>query len=166
MAESFLRVSERMRVLKIAAVLVLGFFNFLVGIPVGYAFELSTPTIYIASLVGCVGGTVGLVYAGERVMPTLRRWWRALTRRILRDRSVEEDADRAPSRRAAWMAALSERHGAVVLGLAGPWVIGGPATALLGVALGLRRRELALGLAISLSVMVTVYMIIVHAALR
>ena len=47
-----------------------------------------------------------------------------------------------------------------------PRGIGGLATALLGVALGLQRRELALGLAITLSVMVTGYMLIVHAALR
>jgi hypothetical protein len=64
------------------------------------------------------------------------------------------------------MEALAECHGGISLGLAGPWVVGGLATALLGVALGLRRRELALGLAVTLSVMVTGYTLIVHAALR
>ena len=151
-----------MRVLYVAVVLVLGFFNFLVGIPLGYAFDLSTPTIYVASFVGCVGGTVGLVFAGDYVLDPLRRAWARL---MLRLRGERPDSPQ-PGRRSAWMEALAERHGGIALGLAGPWVIGGPATALLGVALGLQRRELALGLAITLSVMVTGYMLIVHAALR
>lgn len=155
-----------MRVLYVAVVLILGFVNFLVGIPVGYAFELSTTTIYLASLVGCVGGTVGLVFVGERIMPPLRRAWRALVRRILPARDADAEARSGESRRAAWVNALTERHGAVALGLIGPWIIGGPATALLGVALGLRKRELAFGLAITLTGMVTAYMFVVHAALR
>jgi len=155
-----------MRVLYVAVVLILGFFNFLVGIPVGYALELSTPTIYVASLVGCVGGTVGLVFLGERLMPPLSRAWRALVRRILPGREERASDDGAGRRRTEWINALSERHGAIALGLVGPWVIGGPGTALVGVGLGLRRTELALGLAISLSVMVTAYMLVVHAALR
>ncbi len=55
-----------MRIVYTVVVLILGFFNFLVGIPVGYAFELSTPTIYLASMVGCGGGTVRLEFAGDR----------------------------------------------------------------------------------------------------
>lgn len=156
-----------MRVLYVLAVLVLGFFNFLVGIPMGYAFELSTPTIYIASLVGCVGGTLALVAAGDRIMPPLRRAWRALLRRLMPGREEPEPGEEAgQSRRAALMAALTERHGAIAVGLVGPWIIGGPATALLGIGLGLDRRQLGLGLAITLTVMVTAYMLMVHAALR
>jgi hypothetical protein len=155
-------------VLEVLALLVLGFFNFLVGIPIGYAFGLSTATIYIASLVGCVGGTVALVYFGDRVMDPLRLAWKALLRRLLpgRDEAAEDVDERPPGRRAALMRALTERHGALGLGLAGPWIIGGPPTALLGVALNMRRREHALGLAITLSVMVTGYTLIVHSALR
>jgi hypothetical protein len=157
-----------MQIFDIFIVLVLGFFNFLVGIPVGYAFGLSTATIYIVSLVGCVGGTIGLVYVGEKLLPPLRRAWRAVVRRLLPGRSAPEQSpdEAGESRRAALMRALSERHGAFVLGLAGPWIVGGPPTALLGVALGLRRRELALGLGITLAVMVTGYLLIVHTALR
>ena len=154
-----------MRVVYIVIVLILGFFNFLVGIPVGYAFDLSTPTIYLASMVGCVGGTIGLVFVGDRVIGPMRRAWRALIDR-LRPGSGDAGAESGPGRRAAWIEALAERHGGIALGLAGPWVIGGPATALLGVGLGLRRRELAVGLAVTLSVMVTGYMLVVHAALR
>ncbi|HEY5145046.1 MAG TPA: hypothetical protein VII98_16215 [Solirubrobacteraceae bacterium] len=156
-----------MRVLYVVIVLVLGFFNFLVGIPVGYAFELSAPTIYIASLVGCVGGTIALVAWGERLMPPARRAWRNLVRRVLPDRGErDDDAAGGSSRRSEWINALTEHHGAIALGLVGPFVIGGPATALLGVALGLRRTQLALGLAVSLSAMVTAYMLVMHAALR
>lgn len=159
-----------MVVLEVLAVFALGFFNFLVGIPVGYAFGLSTATIYIASIVGCVGGTIALVYLGERLMPPLRRAWRALVSRLLPGRAAEEvggePGDAPETRRAALMRALTERHGAFALGLVGPWIIGGPPTALLGVALGLGRRPLALGLGITLAVMVTGYMLIVHAALR
>ena len=154
-----------MRVLYIAVVLVLGFFNFLVGIPVGYAFDLSPATIYLASLIGCVGGTVGLVFAGDRVLVPVRRAWRGITRRVFPARDPAPAGADRESRRSAWAGAVTERHGAIVLGLVGPWVIGGPATALLGVGLDLRRRDLALGLAISLSVMVSAYMLIMHAAL-
>jgi hypothetical protein len=162
-------VLSAMIVLEVLAVIALGFFNFLVGIPLGYAFGLSTPTIYVASLVGCVGGTVGLVFIGERLLPPLRRGWNAILRRLMPGRTAtpgEAEDEAPPSRRAALMRALSDRHGGVALGLAGPWIIGGPPTALLGVALRLKRRELALGLVITLSVMVTGYMALVHAALR
>jgi len=154
-----------MWVVHIGVVLVLGFFNFLVGIPVGYAFDLSPATIYIASLVGCVGGTVGLVFVGDRLLPPIRRAWRAITRRVFPAREQEKVGPARESRRSAWASDMTERHGAIVLGLVGPWVIGGPATALLEVGLDLRRRDLALGLAISLSVMVSAYMLIMHAAL-
>jgi hypothetical protein len=157
-----------MVVLEALAVFVLGFVNFLVGIPLGYAFGLPTATIYIASLAGCVGGTVALVFAGERLLPPVRRAWNALARRLMPERTAaRERGDDAPqSRRTELMRALSERHGGVVLGLVGPWIIGGPPTALLGVALGLKPRQLAFGLAITLGVMVTGYMALVHAALR
>jgi hypothetical protein len=156
-----------MAVFEVLVLLVLGFFNFLVGIPVGYGFGLPTATIYLASLIGCVGGTVALVYLGDRLMAPFRRAWSALVRRLLPGRAGAEDADEQPdNRRTALIRALTERHGALGLGLAGPWIIGGPPTALLGVALDLRRRELALGLAVTLTVMVTGYMVIVHAALR
>lgn len=158
-----------MVVLEVLAVVGLGFLNFLVGIPLGYAFDLSTATIYIASMIGCVGGTVGLVFLGDRLMPPLRRAWAAIVRRVLPGRAGHEDEPAEPGepgRREALMRALTERHGAIAVGLAGPWIIGGPATALLGVALGLRKRDLAIGLAITLSVMVTGFMWLVHAALR
>ena len=158
-----------MLIVEVLVVLVLGFFNFLVGIPLGYAFGLATPTIFVTSLVGCVGGTVALVYLGDRVMPPLRRAWARIVQRLLPGRADPAEVpseEPLPSRRRALIQALTERHGAVALGLLGPWVIGGPPTALLGVALGLRRRELALGLAITLTIMVTGYMVLVHAALR
>jgi hypothetical protein len=107
---------------------------------------------------------------GNETAPLLRRAWRALVNRLLPGRTAAEEGGypgEAPeSRRAALIRALTERHGAFALGLVGPWIIGGPATALLGVALGLGRRQLALGLAITISVMVTGYLLIVHAALR
>ena len=135
-----------MRVVYVVILLILGFFSFLVGIPLGYAFDLSTPTIHLASMVGCVGGTIGLVLAGDHLVSPLRRAWRALLGRIRPGSGGDEGANADRGRRAAWIEALAERHGGIALGLADPWVIGGPATALLGVALGLRRGELALGL--------------------
>ncbi len=79
---------------------------------------------------------------------------------------MEPEEPKTTSRRSEFIRALADRHGAIGLGLVAPWIIGGPPTALLGVALGLRERDLVIGLTISLTISLKLFMTLVHAALR
>ena len=74
-----------------------------VAIPVGYGFDPDPGVIALATFFGSVGGTVAMVFVGDRIKPAVRRLYRRVGRkgdeRDEADRSGEEKrADRMTSR--------------------------------------------------------------------
>lgn len=119
--------------------------------PLGYILDLSTAEVLIATVLGVSIGSFVLVYAGSWLTDKLiGRYYR------LRNKEVPERKD-PPE----WMVAITERWGAPGLGLLGPLTIGGMASALLGPALGIPKRRLAVWLAVGSAVMFTLYTLLV-----
>ena len=119
--------------------------------PLGYILDLGNVEILVATLIGTTIGSFFLVYAGAWIS-------RAFIRGVYRvlDKPVPESS--APPQ---WMRDVTERFGAPGLGLLAPFTIGGLAAALLGPALGVPKRRLAIWLAIGSAVMVTAYTLLV-----
>ena len=136
-------------------VIVIAVFQFLAAPPAGQMLGLDNWAIFVASLIGSVGGTLALVYAGDKIVPRLTTIYRRLRPKKEDDEpdETEEGGDVKPSR----VRGIVERHGEMGLGLIAPFTIGGFAGALMGVGMGLNRNKLALWLALSLTVYVFLY---------
>lgn len=119
--------------------------------PLGYILNLGSAEIIIATLVGTTAGSFVLVYAGAWISGALMKGIYKLLRK-----PVPESSE-APQ----WMRDVTERFGAPGLGLLAPFTIGGLAAALLGPALGVPKRKLAIWLAIGSAVMITLYTLLV-----
>lgn len=143
-----------MKILAFFIVALIAVFQFLAAVPAGQLLELPNWAIFLATLLGSVGGTLALVYADDRIVPRLT----ALYRRLRpvdeeEDEESDEESKEAPGR----VKGIVERHGAVGLGLVAPFTIGGFAGALMGVGLGLNKHRLAFWLALGLTVYVGLY---------
>ncbi len=141
---------------QVFGIIVVGFVsavNMYVGIPLGYGFDLSPEVTGLAALVGSVGATVAMVFVGERIMPAVRRLYRRVRRR---DEEGEEpgEGDQEKSGRAR---GIVERFGAPGLGIIGPMTIGGFASAVSGVAMGLPRLKLAIWIGIGQTLVVVLF---------
>lgn len=137
-------------------VIVIAVFQFLGAPPVGQVLGLDNWAIFLATVIGSVGGTVALVYAGDKIVPRLT----ALYRR-LRPTGEEEQPDAKPesedAEKPGRIRGVVDRHGEMGLGLIAPFTIGGFAGALMGVGMGLNRHRLAFWLALSLTIYVFLY---------
>lgn len=139
-------------------VIVIAVFQFLAAPPAGQLLGLDNWAIFLATLIGSVGGTVALVYAGDKIVPRLTAIYRRLRPKEEEEEPEEpeettEKGEEKPSR----VKGIVERHGEMGLGLVAPFTIGGFAGALMGVGLGLNRHKLALWLALSLTAYVFLY---------
>lgn len=169
-------------IVGIALVALVSVFNMYIGIPAGYGFDLSPVVIGIAAFAGSVGGTVLLVFLGDRVMPRLRRArdrvmppvTRAF-RRILpgsasegeregKDEMVEKPADEGKREPSGRMRGIADRFGAPGIGLIGPLTIGGFASAVSGVALGIPKVRLAVWVGIGQGLVVVGYLFLIDTA--
>lgn len=157
--------------------------NHYVGIPAGYGFDLSPAVIGIAAFVGSVGGTVALVFVGDRVMPRVRAardrvlpQVREAYRRVrpgtdsvaegeeeggARTGEADAEADAEPSGR---VRGIADRFGAPGIGLIGPLTIGGFASAVSGVALGYPKLKLAVWVGIGQGLVVAGYLLLLNFA--
>lgn len=157
--------------------------NHYVGIPAGYGFGLSPDVIGVAALVGSVGGTVGLVFLGDRVMPRVRaardrvvppakRAYRRVRPGAAREVEEEEvgeaklrgagaEGEAEPSGR---VQGIADRFGAPGVGLIGPLTIGGFASAVSGVALGFPKVKLAIWVGIGQGLVVAGYLLLLNTA--
>ena len=141
------------QIFGVIVVAVVSVFNMYVGIPLGYGFDLGPAAIGIAAFVGSIGGTVAMVFVGDRIMPAVRR----LYRRVLPKKGDPEekgDSDREKSSRAR---GIVDRFGAPGLGLIGPMTIGGFASAISGVAMGLPKVKLAIWVGIGQAIVILLY---------
>lgn len=135
-------------------VAIIAVFQFLAAVPAGQLLELPNWAIFLATLLGSVGGTLALVYAGDRIVPRLTTIYRRLRpKEEEEEEEADEEGEQAPGR----VKGIVERHGAMGLGLVAPFTIGGFAGALMGVGLGLNKHRLALWLALGLTVYVFLY---------
>lgn len=162
----------------IAVVGLVSIFNMYVGVPAGYGFDLSPVVIGIAAFGGSVGGTVALVFLGERAMPRIRaareRVAPALSkayRRVSPGTTPEEEtgettveAGEGASKPSGKVRAIADRFGAPGIGLLGPLTIGGFATAVSGVALGYPKVKLAIWVGIGQSLVVVGYLFLIDTA--
>lgn len=137
-------------VLAVGAVSVI---NMYVAIPLGYGFDLSPGLIAVAAFVGSVGGTVLMVFVGDRIMPAVRQLYRRVRRKDEETEGPEETGE-AKSGRAR---GIVDRFGAPGLGIIGPMTIGGFASAISGVAMGLPKVKLAIWIGIGQGIVVVLY---------
>ena len=141
-----------MEILAFFIVAVIAVFQVLAAVPAGQLLDLPNWAIFLATLLGSVGGTVALVYAGDRIVPRLTAIFRRLRPRK-EEEEDEEKGEESPGR----VKGIVERHGAVGLGLVAPFTIGGFAGALMGVGMGISKHKLAAWLAVGLTVYVGLY---------
>ncbi|MCB0828495.1 MAG: hypothetical protein KDB62_06775, partial [Solirubrobacterales bacterium] len=66
------------QIVGVVVVALVAVLNLYVAIPLGYGFELSANAIGVAAFVGSVGGTVAMVFVGDRIMPVVRRLYRRI----------------------------------------------------------------------------------------
>ena len=146
----------------VVVVAVISVLNMYVALPVGYGFDLSPMVIFIAALVGSVGGTVAMVFLGDRILPRLRR--AAQRVRPGSKEGEEAEATKSDSEGSGKARAIVERFGAPGLGLIGPSTIGGFASAISGVAMGIPKVRLAVWVGIGQALVVTVYSLAIDTA--
>jgi uncharacterized membrane protein len=141
------------QVFGVLAVGVVSVINMYVAIPLGYGFDLSPGLIAVAAFVGSVGGTVLMVFVGDRIMPAVRQLYRRVRRKDEETDGPEETGE-AKSGRAR---GIVDRFGAPGLGIIGPMTIGGFASAISGVAMGLPKVKLAIWIGIGQGIVVVLY---------
>jgi uncharacterized membrane protein len=141
------------QVFGVLAVGVVSVINMYVAIPLGYGFDLSPGLIAVAAFVGSVGGTVLMVFVGDRIMPAVRQLYRRVRRKDEETEGPEETGE-AKSGRAR---GIVDRFGAPGLGIIGPMTIGGFASAISGVAMGLPKVKLAIWIGIGQGIVVVLY---------
>ena len=141
------------QVFGVLAVGVVSVINMYVAIPLGYGFDLSPGLIAVAAFVGSVGGTVLMVFVGDRIMPAVRQLYRRV-RREDEETDGPEETGEAKSGRAR---GIVDRFGAPGLGIIGPMTIGGFASAISGVAMGLPKVKLAIWIGIGQGIVVVLY---------
>ena len=98
-------------VISVAAVAV---FNMYVAVPVGYGFDLDTGVIALATFVGSVGGTIAMVFVGDRVMPAVRRLYGRVGRKG--DEQDEADQSREENRADRMRSSLAVGIGVLLVG--------------------------------------------------
>ena len=113
-------------VLRLLTVFGLGAIELWAAFPAGLALGLSPLVVGVTAGAGALAGVVVIVYPGER----LRGWLVARYSRPGKDKSM----NRAKR--------LWERYGVFGVGLVAPLIVGVPAAAALGIALGAPRRKL------------------------
>jgi len=141
------------QVFGVIVVAVVAIFNMYVAVPVGYGFDIGTETIALAAFVGSVGGTIAMVFVGDRIMPGVRR----LYRRIRKKDDEPDEADQTGDEKSGKARGLVDRFGAPGLGLIGPMTIGGFASAISGVAMGIPKVRLAIWIGIGQAIVVILY---------
>lgn len=122
--------------------IVVGGVSFISGgfaIPIGFALDLQAIEVYVAATLGSMAGLVVFLFAGDKIRTLLRR-------------SESERADPDSQVRH-----LADRYGPRGLGLVGPIFPGVTASVVVGLALGLRRSELARWMSIGIAVMFALY---------
>jgi hypothetical protein len=149
------------QILGVVVVALTAVLNMYVAIPAGYAFDLSPLASGIAALVGSVGGTVAMVFAGDRIMPRVRGAYRRVRSGTERDEEEPSDPDGGEAGRTQ---RIADRFGAPGVGLIGPMTIGGFASAISGVAIGIPKAKLALWIAIGQTLVVVIYSLLLDTA--
>lgn len=148
------------QIFGLIVVAVIAVFNFYIAIPAGFGFDLPDGSIAVAAFVGSVSGTVAMVFVGDRIMPRLR----AAYRRV-RPGDDEEEASQDESAAGGGRArALVDRWGAPGLGIIGPLTIGGFASAISGVAMGIPKLKLAVWVAIGQGIVIVGFVFLVDTA--
>lgn len=168
------------QIVGIAVVGLVSVFNMYVGVPAGYGFDLSPVVIGVAAFVGSVGGTVALVFLGDRVMPRVRRARDrvvpAVTKAYRRvrpgaepgggeeDEPSERPGDEGGGEPSGRVRGIADRFGLPGIGLLGPLTIGGFASAVSGVALGYPKLKLAVWVGIGQGLVVVGYLFLLDTA--
>ncbi|MBK5110576.1 MAG: hypothetical protein JJE10_04325 [Thermoleophilia bacterium] len=141
------------QIFGVIVVAVVAVINMYVAIPLGYGFDLSANVIAVAAFVGSVGGTVAMVFVGDRIMPAVRR----LYRRIRPKDDEADEQDDSGEEKSGKARGLVDRFGAPGLGIIGPMTIGGFASVISGVAMGIPKVKLAIWIGIGQAIVVILY---------
>lgn len=148
-------------VLGAVVVALVAVLNVYVAVPVGYGFDLSPGATAAAAFVGSVGGTMAMVFVGHLIMPPVRR----IYDRVRPGRGDAEGPEAAEAsedaKESSRARSIVDRFGAPGFGLIGPMTIGGFATAISGVAMGIPKVKLAIWLGIGQALVVILYSLLV-----
>ena len=129
-----------MRVVAWSVVAAISFVSGGFAIPIGFSLSLSAAEVYIAASVGSMSGLWVFLFAGDR-----------LRQRVTgKDEPTPPDPDSRIGR-------IAGRYGAKGVGLVGPIFPGVTASVLLGLALGIKRAELARWMSIGVALMFALY---------
>lgn len=116
--------------------------KFMVGVAVGLALPLSTPTRWLCFVLGGVLGTTIYAYLGD----ALKRWVQSWRKQ-----------PKAPKPTPTWLVQVWQRYGLIGLVLITPPLLGPPVGVPLAIALGAPRGRVALWMGISVAVWATVF---------
>ncbi len=110
------------------------------AIPIGFMAGLDPVSIYLAATIGGILGSVAIVFL-------YGRFWDKIggSERLAKSKRLDRAKD------------LAERFGAKGLGVVGPLLLGPTFTVMLGLGLGIEKRELAFWFAIGTAVTFAIY---------